>query len=489
MNINELVRIHDKNQFEIKLGYLINNKKKNTEYSINIYFFIPKNLGINKYTYSNHHFFEDFYSYVRLITPKDSLKSLISRLNKLHEFLKKYNFEIDKHLNHINYELKMTICSYRAYLRDFSKKILNKAKCEKKSITELIEDITTFREIIRKISLFYHNTKNEKLIDLFKFTDEYSSLLTDVYLFRILKPLLSENKVELTTKIKDFLKREIKYRAENGMSVVTSCDANNEELIYKYSVYKKYFYNILFLSQKKKEDATELRHFAYAIAAGIAMIFATSIAFITQKKYGNLTMSFFVALVISYMFKDRIKDFFRQMFDNKFIFKKVYDFRNKIYDLERFRLFGFYKERVRFISEKDVPKKILATRLKKTDSNITTWYLGENILKYEKKIKLYNDKIINSFKDKIEGLNDIVRFNINKFTKKMDDPTLILYTFSNNSLKKVKASKVYHINLVIEFQSEDKQYFYKVRLILTKDGIKRIEIPEYDLTIENEHII
>ncbi|KAA0258371.1 hypothetical protein FHQ18_04210 [Deferribacter autotrophicus] len=488
MNINELVRIHDKNQFEIKLGYLINNKKKNTEYNINIYFFIPKNLGINKYTYTNHHFFEDFYSYVRLITPKDTLKSLISRLEKLHIFLKEQKLVIDKHFDHINYELKMTICSYRAYLRDFSK-ILNKAECKKESIIELLKDVSTFREVIKQISLFYQYAKNERLIDLFKFTDEYSSLLTDVYLFRILKLLLPENKVEITSKIKDFLKKESQYRAEKGMSVVTSNDANNEELIYKYSVYKKFFYNILFLSQKRKEDATELRHFAYAIAAGIAMIFATSIAFISQKKYGNLTMSFFVALVVSYMFKDRIKDFFKQMFDNRFIFKKVYDFRNKIYDLERFRLFGFYKERVRFVSENDVPKRILETRLKKTDSNLTTWYLGENILKYEKKIKLYNDKITNSFKDKIEGLNDIVRFNINKFTKKMDDPTLILYSISEDSLKKIEASKVYHINLVIEFQSEDKKHLYKVRLILTKEGIKRIEIPEYDLTIKNEHII
>ncbi|TYC04692.1 MAG: hypothetical protein FXF54_00510, partial [Kosmotoga sp.] len=70
MNIEELIRIHDRNQFEIKLGYLINHKKKKTEYDINLYFFLPNNLGINKYNYSNSQFFEDLYGYVRLITPK-----------------------------------------------------------------------------------------------------------------------------------------------------------------------------------------------------------------------------------------------------------------------------------------------------------------------------------------------------------------------------------------------------------------------------------
>ena len=37
------------------------------------------------------------------------------------------------------------------------------------------------------------------------------------------------------------------------------------------------------------------------------MIFATGIAFAFQQKYGNFTIPLFVALVISYMLKDRIK--------------------------------------------------------------------------------------------------------------------------------------------------------------------------------------
>jgi len=482
MNIEELIRIHDRNQFEIKLGYLINHKKKKTEYDINLYFFLPNNLGINKYNYSNSQFFEDLYGYVRLITPKSSLPDLTERVKSIINFMNLKKQNIDSHFGYINYELKIIICSYRVYLRDFAKKV-KKNHYKNEEISNFIQETNLFRKEVKKLPMFAENTNKQSLKDLLTFTDEYSSLLTVMYMFRIYD-FLSRNETKINAQILNRINNEIEYRKLRGMSYASEDDSKNEELIYKYSVFKKYFYNILFLFQKRREDAVEFRHFLYAIAAGIAMIFATTVAFLSQKKYGNFTLSFFAALVISYMFKDRIKDLFRQIFENKLFFRKVFDFRNKIYDPERYNLFGFYKERVRFISKNQIPEKILQTRLQKADSSLSTWYTGEDIMKYEKKIKLNNRKIIKSFYDKIEGLNDIIRFNVNHFTRKMDDPSVTLHT-SENDMKKITASKVYHVNLVIEFKSEEEYSSYKVRLILTKDGIKRIEIPKYDIVLTN----
>ncbi|BAI81112.1 conserved hypothetical protein [Deferribacter desulfuricans SSM1] len=483
MDVNELVRIHDKNQFEIKLGYLIDHTKKKTEYDINIYFFIPKSIGINKYTYSNNQFFEDFYSYVRLITPKNSLTEIIDRLENLSEFIKKNKLKIDKHFEHINYELKIIICSYRVYLRKFSNAVKN-GMCSYHEYVELVNEIKQFRKDINRLLDYIHYSSSKKIEDLFLFADEYSSLLVDVYIFRIIRLLSSECSEDIKNILLGLVESEVEYRKQRGYSVVSKNEEKNEELVYKYSVYKKFFYSILFLYQKRREDYTEVRHFAYAIAAGIAMIFATAVAFFSQKKYGSYTLPFFVALVVSYMFKDRMKDFFRQLFDDRFVFRKVYDYRNKIYDLEKNRLFGYYKERVRFIDDKNLPELILNKRLYKTDGRMSTWFLGENILKYERKIKLFNKRITDFFADKIEGLNDIIRFNISSFTKKLDDPYETLYKTVNGKIEKVSASKVYHVNLVIEFKSDNDHRLHKVRLVLTKEGIKRIELPEFDKFIK-----
>ncbi len=481
MDINELVRIHDRNQFEIKLGYLIDHSKRKTEYGINLYFFLPRNLGINKYNYSNDQFFDDLYSYNRLITPKSDLPNLTSRADRLLHFIQEKQDNIKEHTDYINYELKIIICSFRAYLRDFSKAV-KKKPMETSDLLRLISEIESFRGTIKKFQKFVVLTDEQKLRDLFFFSDEYSSLVVTTYLFKIYKYVKGNS--DKSEYVQKAIKAEVEYRKQHGMTYASEDEAGNEELLYRYSVFKKYFYNILFLFQKRREDAVEFRHFLYALAAGIAMIFATTIAFVSQKKYGNYTLSFFVALVISYMFKDRIKDFFKQVFESKLVFKRVYDYRNKIYDPERFDLFGFYKERVRFIKTPQVLEDIVSKRLQGSKGSLSTWYIGEEVLKYEKKIKLNNRKILNSFSDRIEGLNDIIRFNVSNFTKKMDDPDTSLYMLKNG-VKKVKASKVYHVNLVIEFISNDERHIYKIRLILTKDGIKRIEIPEHNTVLIN----
>lgn len=171
MNIEELIRIRDRNQFEIKLGYLINNKKKKNEYDINLYFFLPKNLGINNYSYSNSQFFEDLYSYVRLITPKSSLENLTERMKNVINFMNTKNQNIDAHFEHINYELKMIISSYRVYLRDFAKKV-RKNHYNYDEISTLLQKINAIRDEIKKLYTYTDKTKRADLKDLLLFTDE-----------------------------------------------------------------------------------------------------------------------------------------------------------------------------------------------------------------------------------------------------------------------------------------------------------------------------
>jgi hypothetical protein len=48
--------------------------------------------------------------------------------------------------------------------------------------------------------------------------------------------------------------------------------------------------------------------------------------------------------------------------------------------------------------------------------------------------------------------------------------------------------KVYHVNIVVEFYTEDEIHLTKIRLILTKKGIKRIEIPEFNINIYKDDV-
>ncbi len=479
MDINQFIKITNSNEFEIKVSYPANTDKKKTQYNINIYMFLPENLNINKQTYSKQVFYNDYQGYIRLITPKYNIKTLSKRLSNFIKFLET-DIDDKKKYEYINYEMKMIVCSYINYLKFFSQDIENN-HIKQRRAKIFVERVKRFDILKNKLFNLRKTSKNGEIVYLIVSSAEYISLITQNYLFIININLRSKGEIYKNTvnEIINIINSEISFEKQNNMPFISRDDDLNEKVIFRYSVFKKYFYSILFLKQDVKEDAKRIRQVYYAIAAGISMVFATTVVFITKQKYGNFTTPFFVALVISYMFKDRIKELSRIYFEKKLNIK-AYDFKDKIYDMDRHKLFGYFKERIKFIERNELDEPIVKTRLLETNDRLSTWYLNEKILKYEKNITLYNQNIKDSYDNAIEGITDIMRFDISRFTRKMDDPKVPLYRINHNN---IYGNKVYHLNIVVEFNSLDKKDIYKVRLILTKNGIKRIEIPKYNIEL------
>ncbi len=479
MNKKEFIKITSPNQFEIRAGYLANTKKKKIDYSINIYLFLPTNLSINEKTYSNEDFYNDHISYIRLITPKNELGILKNKLKGLVMGLRA-NMDNDSEKSILKHEVKLVVCSYISYLRSFIDNLVEKG-VKPKRVRVLLKRIKEFDEIKKELLLLKVKEDDVKLIHLIQSTAEYLSLTTQNYLFKLNMYLksLDEEHNELINSVLSLINEEIMFCKENDFPIISSDEYENEHVIFRYSVFKKYFYSVLYLYHKRKEDGKGIKEFYYAIAAGISMVFTTVVVFATQKEYGNFTTSFFAALVISYMFKDRLKEAYRHYFDKK-IHTKTYDFKEKIFDNEKRSLFAFIKERMRFIDKSNLPEDVVKTRVKGIPSRLSTWFLGEDIIKYEKSVTLYNKNIQNYYNNTVNGIHNIMRFDVSKFLKKMDSPKVPLYRVNNNSLY---GDKVYHVNIVIEFKSEDKLSYHKARLILNKNGIKRIELPEYDKKI------
>lgn len=479
MNKKEFINITNPNQFEIRVGYLANTENKKIDYNINIYFFIPTNLSINKSTYTNEDFYNDHISYIRLITPKNELGVLKNKLQGLVMAIKS-NINNERELSVYKHEVKLVVCSYISYLRNYAKNLVDKG-IKPKRVRVLLNRINEFDEIKCELLSLHVNNSDEKLKFLIQSTAEYLSLTTQHYLFKINVHLNSfgDEYNELMNSIVKLINNEITFCKNNNFPIISNNEYENEKVIFRHSVFKKYFYGVLYLYQKRKEDGTSIKEFYYALAAGLSMIFTTVIVFATQQKYGNFTTSFFAALVISYMFKDRLKEAYRHYFDKK-IALKTYDYKENIYDSEKKSAFALIKERMRFIDKDDLNNKIIETRLKGVPNRLSTWYIGEDIIKYEKNISLFNKNIQSYYNNTVNGIHNIMRFDISKFLMKMDEPKVPLYRMNDNNLY---GSKVYHVNIIVEFKSSEETSYHKARLILDKNGIKRVELPEYDIKI------
>ncbi len=479
--IEENIEIHDRYQFEIKLAYKLDKTKKQNYYNIETYLFLPINLGINKRTYKKDQFYTDIHSYIRLKTPEVPLKNIdkedIGPLYKLKKATKKLVEQGNlKDTSKWEYYLKMFLSIFRKALRDHV--LFTMQKNQEEDIAHLVEEYIKrsreisrgYREIRKDINI---PTLSENVFPLYLMGDEFISLSIENFTYELMERLgekIKKYKKPLLSIIRD----ELDYRDKQDFPSVPDEKTDNETYLFRKGVLKKFASSVLFLDTHYEKEGKLIEQLLYSFAAGLAMVFATLVAFYTQKKYGQYTFPLFIALVISYMFKDRIKELTRLYFSKK-LRKYFFDHKTEIFAPKEKKI-GICRERFSFVKEKNISTEILKIRSRDRFTNIENDLLGEEVIYYRKFIKLYPKDIEKNYQEyEISGIDDIIRFNITPFLKRMDDPQKPLYILTNEGYKRIWGQRVYHINMIIRFTTEKDIRYKRFRIILTREGLKRIE--------------
>lgn len=481
--IHQTFKIHDKFQFEIKMTYKLNRGIK-TRFDIDSYFFIPNNLGINKDTYTIANFFQDLQVYIRFKTPSVLLDELGNSESVINQSLKSAMVAMvhnrnDSTIREYEDQIKMYCCVLKSALRDYVDFVAHRKN--RQEVELLLQKYLNLSAAViqyfRELRVIVAVPNNEKQIAIFAFADEYLSLLIEQYSFAMLHILQDEFSgfSDYQIALKSLINSEIDYRIVNNIPSIVHAEQSNEIFLYRSSVLKKFMGGILFLTVKRQSEVQLVEHFLLAVAAGFSMVVATGIAFYSQIKLGNLTFPFFVALVVSYMFKDRIKALFQQYFSAQ-IRKYFYAHKERIYYNPR-QTIGTCRESVDYIEDRSVPEKIQKIRDCDHMTEIENGWLGESVIRYKRSMALDPANIRKTFKNfEVQTVTDIIRFNVSSFLKKMDDPTRELFYLDQNDICHVTAERAYHINLVMVLSQKGKaQYYKRYRIILNRDGINRIE--------------
>ncbi|MCK7540709.1 MAG: hypothetical protein MZV63_62390 [Marinilabiliales bacterium] len=125
--------------------------------------------------------------------------------------------------------------------------------------------------------------------------------------------------------------------------------------------------------------------------------------------------------MVSYMFKDRLKDLMRFYFAGKL--KKVFfDHKTKIM-VRNDQPIGWCKESFDFVSEEKIPAEIKSKRKKSVLMESECAEGWEKVILYRKLMRLDRPSLDNVFTDfTITGVNDIIRFNVSNYIQNMDNP-------------------------------------------------------------------
>ncbi len=481
--IKDILKIHDKFSIEIKQSYYSVFKKKTSDYRVLTYLFIPSALNINEQTYSKDQFYKDIRVNIRYNTPEYTLIDLISKeKSPLNKYIKAVQLLPQKpnkvQLRNVEVLGKIFATVFSSAVRNNSREIRKQCtgNCDKlvkdyvEQITEVLKVFRVYLQTLNKHQIHHHQKT------ALHFGDEFISNVIEHQIHILHKYI--EKKKQITPFSSELLlgllQNEQNYKKKKYYENVNIEDLNQEYIIHKRSQLKKYVDSIFFLNKNIRKDGAVAEQTIFAFAAGLAMLISTGVAFYYQKKYGNFTSAFFITLVISYMFKDRIKGLVSKLFISK-AHEFYYDYKISILNANKHKV-GLIKENFSFVPFKKLGHKIKKIRSNERTLNVEDDLFGEHIIQYKKKIVLFPKKLGQEMAaEKLNSIVDITRINLFRYTHNMDNPKKSYFFVKENEIVKSEADRVYHINIVQKFYTEEGVVFKRYRVVINRNGIKRIE--------------
>jgi hypothetical protein len=483
--IDETIRIRDLHQFEIKLHYPLGRESAVATYDLECYIFVPHNLGMHRANYSKARFYDDLQTHIRFKTPSISLTEIVdgqgSPLVKLEaSAVPLQEGDDNANVGAFEYRLKLFCCILQSSLRDFVAFIGETTDPDDRDrlVQQYLQAAASITDAYRALrSKIFLPAVPRRASEIYTFGDEYVSLLVERHSYDLLGHLKGAAASELRTrqrKLMELVAGEVDYRESRGYPSIPTDKSDNEQLIYRRNVLKKYMHNILFLDTSTRQEGKVIEHGLFGIAAGISMLFATIVLFLSQSLYGPLTLPVFLALVIGYMFKDRIKELLRVYFSRK-VSSLLFDHKTRIYS-DPGHPIGYCRESFDFVDEAKVPDRIMKIRDRDHITEIESDWVSESVLRYRKRIKLSSQAISTTYRDiDTDGINDIMRFNIAEFTRRMGDPKKELFVLGEDDYRRVKAERVYHLTMILRYGGDDRVRYKRFRIVLNRRKIKRIE--------------
>ncbi len=482
---------------ELKLRHLLEKsdpRRRSVRYTVDLHFFLPQSFRITPDTYDSETFYEDRKLYVRFNTPDftinelSDLESTESPLRRVERLVAEQS-PIDR--STFVYETKMLGAVYKSLLRESLGGINAVATIEDEDeeaepVIRECEDPAGLVKDLHRVAQRFHavtekvtaRKEEHHLHEHCRMIDEHLSLLLERYLTAFLQRNEDEPAADSAYKrIAKVLIAELDYRREQSYPT-TSPDTEEErkleEYVYREKMLKKYSSEVLFFQVKTTNEAKRTEHVLYAIAAGIAMVVATSIAFYGQSVFGNITTSLFILLVISYMLKDRIKDIFRDYF-RRSLGARFYDRRKHLYDSFWKKKLASVRERTTFVPLKKADRRILAFRGQGPFEAQLAQSEEESHLVY-RKVVVMRARTLRRIHNRIQGLADVTIVDLANMIRYLSvQSTTVPVVTGKKSVDVRTARRVYHLNLIIDYRSGHERRLERFRLILDRKGIKRIE--------------
>lgn len=444
----------------------ISAEKPVQDYDIDLWFFIPSNLNQSNYTTDD--FFKDFLSYTRYSAPNLTLNSLIDFHNDKNPLARlKNSSHSPKCYSRVEYELKtllntLKMSSLQTITTLKAMKLYSKYEAER----NLKIQCGRFTEILDTLVDIYNNTPAD-YHSIYLLALEGVSLRIENTLYKIYDDFKESRKL-----IVDEIRKQRAFRKSmNFISIASDNDKQNNELIYREHLIKKWSESIMYINLEKSKTQKGLSHVFLGSAAAIAMLFAGIITLVFAKWVGQESVIWFLIALLAYSLKDRIKDVLKSIF-----IKRMRNlFSDRVKDVVtpiRKRKCGKSKERVSFPDFTEIEKKVQDLRFSYKDDLSIKQY-QEDIIHYNKSVSI-KTPILYKNHTRLFGIKEIMRFDFRRWFHKMDRRTEKCFIPENDVLKQVKGEREYHFTVIIRVRSNKESTLERFRVVANNQKIRSV---------------
>ncbi len=502
------LKIHDRYHLELKFRYPMRRELEREDLRVELYFFLPRSLDVTAESYSQAQFYRDLRTYTRYGTPPMTLDELLDEANPRSPLTRLASTIATEDQTRAVYELRVFSCIVRVQMRKARKRIERALRSPhpaawNEAAAELDAWLAATGQVAKKLReskrRFMGLNQPYDAAQVFEYADEHLSIVWHDQAARAYRlfdlrarkgggPAVEAARARLGEAIRVEAEHRLRacYPSQASATKSEAAARANEYYLYREGALKKFAQSVLFLNVNSEAGSRGAWYTLYAVAAMSAMLAYVALVLIFFPDGQINSISAIVLAVVAYALKDRIKEEMKRYFSSR-LTGILRDREHELVDRGPLkRTVGRTAEAFSFVASKRVPEEVLGVRERDDLAELHEDGAPEVVLKYEKRLTFFPARIA-SIRERIDTLDEISRFSVRQFLEHMDEPRKGLVAVTEPTaygrepavrLRPVAARKVYHANLVLRVSSPGSPAtLRKYRIILTRNGIVRIEDP------------
>jgi hypothetical protein len=521
-NLTAHCTIHDRSQFEVQFNYDVAADNLSAgqaveHYRIEAFYFFPSNMGITPLSFPRESFYRSLYAYIRFKTPEIPELTLLdplsrrSPLNALSFHLKQLDMGDasveDKAVN----EARLFGCIVSSLLRARARDLDEQMQAAKArpgdaaawrelegSLGDFLSEVPELMGRYRSLLAEYRTLESRlapTTLARLGHVDEFLTYRVDHTLSELHFQLQGTweaptRLAKVSDRLHAVAEQEAEHRARQGyISLAPGDDDALALYTYRSGALKKLIDQVLYLDVKTIQETARWKNFAAMVGAAVAAVWAslTNTGALLYVNSANIMLTM-VLFALAYVAKDRIKEILRESIWTK-ISRYFPDNKLLIHDPTSDIDVGKCKERVTYLTKASVPADVLKVRNTQHVVDLDQ-ERKETVILYQNDLKLYAREILSEHKRRTD-IKHILRFSVEDLLARLDNPTarVQFYDPASRIFCRVRAPKVYHLNVVFRVSHWDERnrreapYYHRIRVILDKNGIHRIDTVPLDGTV------